>query len=68
MSGALDDRSLGAVLTEHRHPQRAAERLRDLAMQRGSRDNVTALVIAVDALPGAVDEWTADDTDETLQY
>jgi serine/threonine protein phosphatase PrpC len=68
VSGVVDERALAGVLAEVRAPQEAAERLRDLALERGSRDNVSALVVGVDALPGAVDEWTADETDETLQY
>lgn len=68
ISGALDEGTLGGVLSELRDPQAAADRLRDLAVDGGSRDNVTAVVVAVDHVPGSVDEWTADETDETLQY
>ncbi len=52
---ALSDRAIGAIMAERTSPQESAERLVRDALDAGSRDNVTALVVDVVGLP-AVDE------------
>ncbi len=47
--GVLDDHALGAELEATPDPRAAAERLVQLAIDRGTRDNVTALVVRYEA-------------------
>lgn len=51
--GVLNDRRIQAILDERESPQEAAERLVASALQAGSQDNVTALVLDVVGLPAA---------------
>lgn len=67
LTGVVDDARICRALSEHEDPQRAAEVLLRLAVERGSRDNITAVVVRVDDLPEAVGEWM-DDPDETVQF
>ena len=50
---ALSDRAIGAIMAERTSPQESAERLVRDALDAGSRDNVTALVVDVVGLPAA---------------
>jgi serine/threonine protein phosphatase PrpC len=54
--GALSDNRLLTLLDERTSPQEGAQRLVDAALQAGSQDNVTALVLDVVGLPAA--EWS----------
>lgn len=47
--GVADDESLHAILRDEPTAARAAERLVRLALDRGTRDNVTALVVRIEA-------------------
>jgi serine/threonine protein phosphatase PrpC len=67
LTSVVDDGRIGRTLEEHDHPEAAAAALHALALERGSRDNVTAMVVRVDQLPVAVEEWH-DDSDDTLQF
>ncbi|MEO5657157.1 MAG: protein phosphatase 2C domain-containing protein, partial [Nitrospiria bacterium] len=51
--GVLSDRALGAIVAERTSPQETAEHLVRAALDGGSRDNATALVVDVVALPPA---------------
>ena len=51
--GVLNDSRIQAILDERESPQEAAERLVAAALQAGSQDNVTALVLDVVGLPAA---------------
>jgi serine/threonine protein phosphatase PrpC len=51
--GVLNDRRIQTILDERESPQEAAERLVAMALQAGSQDNVTALVLDVVGLPAA---------------
>jgi PPM family protein phosphatase len=44
LHGSMDDRSIQEVLTRHKSMEATAEALVRAALDRGSRDNVTALV------------------------
>ncbi|MEQ1507486.1 MAG: protein phosphatase 2C domain-containing protein [Myxococcota bacterium] len=67
LTSAVDDDRIARVLDQLPDPQAACERLRTLALERGSRDNVTVLIVRVDAAEGLVDEWT-DDGDDTVRF
>ena len=51
--GALGDLRIDEILRLHTDPQRAAAVLVEAALAAGSQDNVSALVLRVDALPAA---------------
>lgn len=51
LSGFVPDERLAQVMARARDPQEAADDLVDLAMESGSDDNVTALVVHVRSLP-----------------
>jgi len=51
ISGFVDDDRIASVLARARDPQEAADDLVDLAMESGSDDNVTAVVVHVRSLP-----------------
>ena len=67
LTGCVDDARVCQTLIEHEEPQRAAEALLGLAVERGSRDNITILVVRVDDMPESVGEWM-DDPEETVQF
>jgi protein phosphatase len=67
LTTVVDDGRIARTLIEHDHPEAAARALLALALERGSRDNVTALVVRVDSLPSDVDEWN-EDNDDTVQF
>ena len=48
LSSMLDGESIRRVLADERDPQRAADRLVDLAIEAGGEDNITAIVLSVD--------------------
>jgi protein phosphatase len=66
LSGSVSDAMIAETLASEPDPQAAAERLRDQAIEQGSRDNVTAIVVRVEQIPSTSDEWS-DETDETVQ-
>ena len=51
--GALPDSRLSALLAERRAPQETAERIVEAALDMGSNDNVTALVVDIVDVPPA---------------
>ncbi len=51
--GVLNDNRIQAILDERASPQEAAERLVATALQAGSQDNITVLVLDVVGLPAA---------------
>jgi hypothetical protein len=53
VSEYLDEAELGELLTEQPSPARAAQRLIDLALERGGQDNATAIVVKVVEAGGA---------------
>lgn len=57
LTGELDDDEIRDVLTTERPPQAAADRLVQMALDRGGRDNVT--VVVVDGEHGVVQDRTA---------
>jgi protein phosphatase len=67
LTTVVDDGRIGRTLEEHSEPTPAAQALRELALDRGSRDNVTAIVVRVDA-PDAAVEDCLDENDDTLQF
>lgn len=48
LHGAVDDQELLRFIKEHPDPQHCAEALCQLALERGSRDNVSCIVVAVE--------------------
>lgn len=62
---ALSDRAIGAIMAERTSPQESAERLVRAALDAGSHDNATALVVDVVGLPAA-DEAEFEAAIETL--
>ena len=50
--GSLDDMDMTAILFSSLSPEAKAERLVDLAFEKGSRDNMTAVVIEIEAALG----------------
>ncbi len=56
----ISDAQIQQVVEENHDPQRAAERLVQLALDSGSNDNVTAQVVRIDSLP-------AKDTDTAVK-
>lgn len=67
LTGVVSDGTIRELLGAHADPQAAADALRAVALARGSRDNVTVLVVRVERVEGSVDEW-ADDPDDTVRY
>ncbi len=63
--GVLSDRALQASMAERTSPQESAERLVRAAVEAGSQDNVTALVVDIIGLP-AVDEAELDTVIDAL--
>ncbi len=56
----LGDATILGLLNEHAHAENAAQALCDAALTKGSQDNVSALVLTVQALPEAgLDDTTA---------
>lgn len=53
LHNVLDDEAIGAILQQHRDPEPAAVRLVQAALEAGTRDNVTALVVDCDGANGA---------------
>ncbi len=49
LSGELEDRDIMLLAREHADPQRAADELVGAAVRAGGRDNVSVVVVAVDA-------------------
>ncbi len=67
LTSAVPDDVILATLQAHDEPQLAANALLKLALERGSTDNVTIVVVRVDDPGEAVDEWV-DDAEETVQF
>lgn len=67
LHGAVPAGALAAHLQTGGTPQQLAEELVELALAVPSRDNVTVVVVRVDAVPPRSDEW-ADDPEETVQF
>jgi len=55
VSGELDDAAMATLLSEHVHPQRAADALIRAAVSAGGRDNATAVVVDVLAVAAGTD-------------
>lgn len=69
LSGFVSDERIANILARARDPQEAADDLVDLAMESGSDDNVTAVVLHVRSLPIAalVEDVVLDgEDDDTL--
>lgn len=49
LHGEIEDEEIRKILVEHPEPQRAVARLIESANERGGADNITALVVKVDA-------------------
>lgn len=62
LTGEVDDDAIGEVLRTHAEPAAAAQRLIDLALESGGRDNVSVLVVDVVAVDAAVREPLLSDT------
>ncbi len=67
VTGTLSDEEVGEILRRHTEPQACAAALHRRAIERGSRDNVTAMVVRVDEVPGQGSDWL-DDPEETVQF
>ena len=63
--GVLPDRALQSIVAERTSPQESAERLVRAALEAGSQDNATALVVDVIGLPAA-DEAELETMIDTL--
>ncbi len=63
--GVLPDRALQAIMAERTSPQESAERLVRAALEAGSQDNVTALIVDIVGLPD-VDEAELETAIDTL--
>lgn len=51
LHGSVDDTTLAQIATNQRDIQLATRQMVDVALERGSRDNVTALLVRVDGAP-----------------
>ncbi|MCA9490909.1 MAG: serine/threonine-protein phosphatase [Myxococcales bacterium] len=69
ISGVLADEEMAEIVASSADPQSAVEGLRARALERGSTDNVTALLVRFDDLPqqGESADWL-DDPEETVQF
>lgn len=67
LTGTVDDDSVADLLRRHPDPQQAADALLAAAIARGSTDNITVLIVRVDATPHDGDPW-ADETDDTVMF
>jgi protein phosphatase len=68
LTGAVPDDVVALTLARIPDPQQCATRLQELALERGSRDNVTIVIVRVDEVPKEdVEEWV-DDPEETVQF
>jgi serine/threonine protein phosphatase PrpC len=68
LTGAVPDEVIALTLARFPEPQACAARLEELALERGSRDNVTAVVVRVDEVPRHDGEEWVDDPEETVQF
>lgn len=67
--GAVDDASISDALRNTPEPQAAAVALTERAIARGSTDNITVLVIRVDATEAdAVSEWDDEQDESTVMF
>lgn len=64
---AVEDTRIARMLEATADPQEAAEALGELAVERGSSDNVTVLLVRVTGQADAVPEWF-DDSEETIRF
>lgn len=65
ITGMLDDATLSAILDMERDPQKAAAYIVKTAMNSGSTDNLTAIIVAIDSplpIQNKEDLWEEDDT------
>ena len=68
LTGAVPDDVVALTLARILEPQQACARLQEIALERGSRDNVTVVIVRVDEVPkDDVEEWV-DDPEETVQF
>lgn len=68
LTGAVPDELVAHTLARVPDPRLCAARLHELALERGSRDNVTAVVVRVDDVPKEdVEEWI-DEPDDTVRF
>lgn len=68
LTGVVPDDTIARMLSQLPEPQEACERLREFAVECGSRDNVTILLVRVDAVArDDLEEWT-EDPEETVQF
>ncbi|MEQ1566420.1 MAG: protein phosphatase 2C domain-containing protein [Myxococcota bacterium] len=67
LTTVVDDGRIGRTLLEHDEPSAAANALRELAIDRGSRDNITAVVVRVDTVELDASDWN-EESDDTLQF
>lgn len=71
LSGTVDDVSIADVLRNTPLSQGAAVALTERAIARGSTDNITALVISIDAATGktpVLPEWDDQSDESTVQF
>jgi serine/threonine protein phosphatase PrpC len=66
VSEYVGEAEIGEVLTAHPDPQKAAQKLVDLALDRGGSDNATALVARVEKAPKGVSPARYKDDQDAL--
>ena len=60
LNGELSDAEISRLLADHEDPQQAADALVRAAVDAGGRDNVTVVVVALDALADSDDDPDVD--------
>lgn len=66
LSGMITDEEIAKLAAEYREPKRACLELTALANEHGGEDNITAVVIRIDAVVGIADNTDAANRRSTL--